>query len=148
MTSNTIISKPSSFPADFVWGAATAAYQIEGAVAEDVRQPSVWDVFSHTPGRTADGATGDVACDHFHRFEEDIRLMVELGIKHYRFSIAWTRIIPEGIGQVNPKGIDFYKRLTDDRAANRATRLGIHNRDTPHLVGQAAIGRRNATRDQ
>lgn len=113
MTSDGNFFKSTSFPHDFAWGAATAAYQIEGAASEDGRQPSVWDVFSHTPGRTADGGTGDVACDHYHRFEEDIKLMVDLGIKHYRFSISWTRVLPEGVGKLNPKGIDFYSRLTD-----------------------------------
>jgi beta-glucosidase len=89
-----------SFPKDFWWGAATAAYQIEGAVKEDGRKPSVWDVFSHIPGHTKNGDTGDVACDHYHRFEGDVKLMAELGIKHYRFSIAWPRIIPDGRGTV------------------------------------------------
>jgi beta-glucosidase len=102
-----------SFPKDFYWGAATAAYQIEGAAAEDGRKPSVWDTFSHTPGRVKNGDTGDVACDHYHRFEDDVKLMSELGIKHYRFSISWPRIIPDGRGAVNEKGVEFYSRLTD-----------------------------------
>lgn len=101
------------FPADFWWGAATAAYQIEGAAREGGRTPSVWDTFSHTAGRTKNGDTGDVACDHYHRFEEDVKLMAELGIKHYRFGISWTRIIPQGRGAVNEQGVDFYRRLTD-----------------------------------
>ena len=101
------------FPRDFIWGAATAAYQIEGAAQADGRKPSVWDTFSHTSGRTANGDTGDVACDHYHRFEDDVKLMAELGIKHYRFSIAWSRIIPDGRGAVNERGVDFYRRLTD-----------------------------------
>ena len=103
----------SSFPRDFFWGAATAAYQVEGAASEDGRKPSVWDTFSRIPGRTKNGDTGDVACDHYHRFKDDIKLMVELGIKHYRFSIAWPRIIPDGRGAVNEKGVDFYRRLAD-----------------------------------
>jgi len=103
----------SSFPRDFFWGAATAAYQIEGAANEDGRKPSVWDTFSRIPGRTKNGDTGDVACDHYHRFKDDIKLMVELGIKHYRFSIAWPRIMPDGRGAVNEKGVDFYRRLAD-----------------------------------
>jgi len=102
-----------SFPRDFWWGAATAAYQIEGAANEAGRKPSVWDTFSHTPGRTKNGDTGDVACDHYHRFEDDVKLMADLGIKHYRFSISWTRIIPDGRGAVNEQGVDFYRRLTD-----------------------------------
>ncbi len=103
----------STFPSDFQWGAATSAYQIEGAVAEDGRKPSVWDTFSGRWGRTKDGKTGAVACDHYHRFEEDVQLMVALGITQYRFSIAWPRIVPEGRGAVNQAGIDFYSRLVD-----------------------------------
>ena len=106
-------SDAAGFPADFWWGAATASYQVEGAAAEDGRKPSVWDTFSHTPGHTANGDTGDVACDHYHRFEDDVKLMAELGIKHYRFSIAWPRVVPDGRGAVNEKGLDFYRRLTD-----------------------------------
>lgn len=101
------------FPADFHWGAATAAYQIEGAASADGRAPSVWDTFSHSAGRTKNGDTGDVACDHYHRFEDDVKLMAELGVKHYRFGISWTRVIPAGRGAVNEKGVDFYRRLTD-----------------------------------
>ena len=101
------------FPENFMWGTATAAYQIEGAVAEDGRKPSVWDTFSATVGRTLNGDTGAIACDHYHRYQDDVKLMAELGIKHYRFSIAWPRIIPEGRGAVNEAGIDFYKRLVD-----------------------------------
>jgi beta-glucosidase len=101
------------FPAGFAWGAATAAYQIEGAVNEDGRGPSIWDTFAHTPGRTLDGETGDVACDHYHRYPQDIGLMRELGLRAYRFSIAWPRILPSGRGQVNQAGLDFYDRLVD-----------------------------------
>jgi len=111
----------SSFPRDFFWGAATAAYQVEGAVNEDGRKPSVWDSFSRIPGHTKNGDTGDVACDHYHRFKDDIKLMAELGIKHYRFSIAWPRIIPDGRGAVNEKGVDFYRRLTDTLLENGIT---------------------------
>jgi len=103
----------SQFPEDFAWGAATAAYQVEGAANEDGRKPSVWDTFSHTPGRTQNGDTGDVACGHYHRFEDDVKLMADLGIGHYRFSIAWPRIVPDGRGAVNQKGLDFYSRLVD-----------------------------------
>jgi beta-glucosidase len=101
------------FPEDFCWGAATAAYQIEGAYREGGRKPSVWDTFSATRGKVLNGDTGAVACDHYHRYKADVQLMAELGIKHYRFSIAWTRIIPDGRGAVNEEGIDFYKRLVD-----------------------------------
>jgi beta-glucosidase len=102
-----------SFPPDFSWGAATAAYQIEGAASEDGRKPSVWDTFSHVPGHVKNGDTGDVACDHYHRYENDVKLMAELGIKHYRFSISWPRVMPDGRGAVNEQGVDFYRRLTD-----------------------------------
>jgi beta-glucosidase len=101
------------FPDNFLWGVATSAYQIEGAASEDGRKPSVWDTFSATAGRVKNGDTGAVACDHYHRYKADVQLMATLGIKHYRFSISWPRIIPDGRGQVNEKGIDFYKRLVD-----------------------------------
>jgi beta-glucosidase len=101
-----------TFPKDFVWGTATASYQIEGAYNEDGRGESIWDVFSKTPGKVFAGHTGDVACDHYHRYEEDVKLMADLGVKAYRFSIAWPRIFPEK-GRFNEKGIDFYKRLVD-----------------------------------
>ena len=102
-----------TFPDEFLWGAATAAYQIEGAVDEDGRGESIWDRFSHTIGKTANGDTGDVACDHYHRWQEDIGLMRELGLGAYRFSIAWPRILPEGRGAVNQPGLDFYERLVE-----------------------------------
>lgn len=104
---------PHRFPDGFIWGTATAAYQVEGAVHEGGRGPSIWDTFSHTPGKTYEGQTGDVADDFYHRYPEDIRLMQRLGAKGFRFSIAWTRIFPDGTGQPNPQGIDFYKRLAD-----------------------------------
>jgi beta-glucosidase len=102
-----------SFPPGFVWGTATASYQIEGAVHEDGRGPSIWDTFSHTPGKTHEGETGDVACDHYHRMAEDVVLMSALGLRAYRFSIAWPRIVPTGSGAVNRAGLDFYSRLVD-----------------------------------
>ncbi|WP_404389302.1 GH1 family beta-glucosidase [Humibacillus xanthopallidus] len=101
------------FPTDFRWGAATAAYQIEGAVHEGGRGPSIWDTFSHTPGRTAGGDTGDVAVDHFHRWRDDVALMADLGLQSYRFSIAWPRIQPTGRGPANEEGLDFYSGLVD-----------------------------------
>lgn len=97
----------------FAWGVATSAYQIEGAVAEDGRGESIWDRFAHTPGRITDGSTGDIACDHYHRWEADIGLMADLGVSAYRFSIAWPRIIPSGVGDVNDAGLAFYDRLVD-----------------------------------
>jgi len=102
-----------AFRNDFVWGGASASYQIEGAVNEDGRGASVWDMFCKQPGRIVNNATGDIACDHYHRYREDTALMKEMGYKGYRFSIAWPRIIPEGTGQVNEKGLDFYSRLLD-----------------------------------
>ncbi len=102
------------FPKDFTWGTATAAYQIEGAANEDGRGASIWDTFAHTPGKTQNGDTGDVACDHYHRTRDDIQLMKALNINAYRFSIAWSRIFPQGRGRVNELGLDFYNRLVDD----------------------------------
>ncbi|MFE9097343.1 GH1 family beta-glucosidase [Streptomyces sp. NPDC007264] len=102
-----------ALPHDFLWGTATSAYQIEGAVTEDGRSPSIWDTFSHTPGKTAGGEHGDVACDHYHRWREDIGLMQRLGTDGYRLSIAWPRVVPGGEGEVNPKGLAFYDRLID-----------------------------------
>ena len=102
-----------NFPEGFLWGASTAAYQIEGAVREDGRGPSIWDFFSHDPGRIVGGDTGDVACDHYHRWPEDVALMREIGLGAYRLSTAWPRILPEGRGRVNEKGLEFYDRLID-----------------------------------
>jgi beta-glucosidase len=101
------------FPDGFVWGTATASYQIEGAVHADGRRPSVWDTFSHTPGKVRNGDTGDIACDHYHRHPEDLALLADLGVSHYRLSLAWPRIQPDGSGPVNPAGVDFYSRLVD-----------------------------------
>jgi beta-glucosidase len=106
------------FPTGFLWGTATASYQVEGAVREDGRGPSVWDTFSHTAGKVADNATGDQADDHYHRYKEDVQLMKTLGVKAYRFSIAWPRVFPQGSGAPNPKGLDFYNRLVDELLVN------------------------------
>jgi beta-glucosidase len=105
---------PSSFPSDFVWGAATASYQIEGAAHEEGRGESVWDRFCATPGKVRAGDSGDVACDFYHRYRDDVRLMKELGLDAFRFSIAWPRVLPDGRGAVNEKGLDFYDRLVDE----------------------------------
>lgn len=102
------------FPEKFYWGTATSSYQIEGAVHEDGRKDSIWDVFAHTPGRVANGDTGDVADDHYHLWKEDVALMKSLGYTAYRFSLAWPRILPDGTGKVNQAGIDFYSRLIDE----------------------------------
>ncbi|RAK07880.1 broad-specificity cellobiase [Halanaerobium saccharolyticum] len=101
------------FPEDFEWGAATASYQIEGAYNEDGKGESIWDRFTHQKGNIVNNDTGDVACDHYHRYQEDVELMKELGLDSYRFSIAWPRILPAGKGKINQKGIDFYKSLVD-----------------------------------
>ncbi|WP_051874762.1 GH1 family beta-glucosidase [Streptomyces exfoliatus] len=122
-------------PAGFRFGAATAAYQIEGAHDEDGRGPSIWDTFSHTPGRTLGGATGDTACDHYHRHPEDIALLRELGVDDYRFSIAWSRLLPEGTGPVNQKGLDFYDRLIDQLlAAGVAPAVTLYHWDLPQAL--------------
>ena len=101
------------FPPSFVWGSATSAYQIEGSPTADGAGPSIWQRFAHTPGNTSNGDTGDVACDHYRRFESDVALMKELGMQSYRFSIAWGRVLPQGTGPLNEKGMDFYERLVD-----------------------------------
>jgi len=102
------------FPEDFLWGAATAAYQVEGSPLADGAGPSIWHRFAHTPGKVLDGDTGDVACDHYRRSAEDVALMRGLGLNAYRFSISWSRVLPEGVGRVNPRGLDFYDRLVDE----------------------------------
>lgn len=101
------------FPADFVWGSATASYQIEGAATEGGRGPSIWDTFSHTPGKTLNGDTGDQADDHYHRWAEDVQHIKDLGLDAYRFSISWSRVQPGGTGEFNPEGIAFYSALVD-----------------------------------
>ncbi len=101
------------FPDGFTWGAATAAYQIEGAWNEDGRGLSIWDTFCREPGRVERGECGDVATDHYHRWQEDVGIMADLGLKAYRFSVAWPRVLPQGTGHANPAGLDFYDRLVD-----------------------------------
>jgi len=103
-----------ALPAGFTFGTATAAYQIEGAVEADGRGASIWDTFSHTPGRTFGGHTGDVAADHYRRYRQDVALMADLGLPAYRFSVAWSRVLPEGAGRVEQRGLDFYRRLVDE----------------------------------
>jgi len=110
--------KARSFPDNMVWGCATASYQIEGAANEDGRGPSVWDTFSHTPGKVFQGDTGDVACDSYHRYKEDVQLLKNLGVKGYRMSISWSRVFPSGKGKVNQKGLDYYNRVIDELLAN------------------------------
>src|SRR5262252_9069190 len=109
---------PAPFPKGFVWGTATSSYQIEGAVDEDGRGPSIWDIFSHIDGKIADHSNGDRANEHYHRYKQDVQLIKALGVKAYRFSIAWPRVFPEGTGTPNPKGLDFYDRLLDELLGN------------------------------
>ena len=124
-----------TFASDFVWGAATASYQIEGAWNEDGRGESIWDRFSHTPGKIQDGDTGDVACDHYHRYKDDVALMRRLGLKAYRFSTAWPRVIPKGRGAVNHAGLNFYDRLVDELlAANIQPFLTLYHWDLPQAL--------------
>ena len=123
------------FPHNFLWGAATASYQIEGAWNEDGKGESIWDRFSHTPGRIEDNSTGDVACDHYHRYLDDIALMRRIGLKAYRFSVSWSRILPAGFGRVNLAGLDFYDRLTDALlAANIEPFITLHHWDYPQVL--------------
>ena len=129
---------PLTFPQQFVWGAATASYQIEGAVAEDGRGPSIWDTFSHTPGKVERGETGDVAADHYHRMRDDVAIMAGLGLRSYRFSIAWPRIVPAGSGAVEQRGIDFYSRLVDALLADGISPVAtLYHWDLPQPLEDA-----------
>lgn len=124
-----------SFPEGFHWGAASASYQIEGAVNEDGRGASVWDVMTHRAGKIYRGHSGDVACDHYHRYQEDVALMKHIGLRAYRFSVSWSRILPEGVGKVNAKGIDFYNRLIDELlAANIEPYVTLFHWDYPQAL--------------
>jgi len=123
------------FPDDFLWGAATASYQIEGAVGEGGRGASIWDTFSHTPGKVYRGDTGDIACDHYHRLEGDLDLMADLGLRAYRFSVAWPRVQPSGSGTPNPEGLDFYRRLVDGlRQRDIVPMLTLYHWDLPQAL--------------
>jgi len=116
---------------EFLWGVATSSYQIEGGVNADGRTPSIWDTFAKTPGKVVNGDNGDIACDHYHRYQEDVRLMKDLGINSYRFSVAWPRIFPEK-GKYNPKGLDFYKRLIEKLLENNIKPMAtIYHWDLP-----------------
>ncbi|MEK6481036.1 GH1 family beta-glucosidase [Catalinimonas sp. 4WD22] len=131
-------SKPSDekfFPNDFLWGTATAAYQVEGAVKEDGRGVSIWDTFAHTPGKIKNGANADVAVDMYHRYKEDVQLMKALGAQTYRFSISWPRVFPEGVGTPNPKGLDFYNRLIDELLTHDITPFAtLYHWDLPDYL--------------
>jgi beta-glucosidase len=126
------MSDARTFPADFVWGAATAAYQVEGAALEDGKGPSIWDAFCERPGAVWRGHTGAVACDQYHRYREDVALMKGLGLQAYRFSVSWPRVVPQGTGPVNPRGLDFYDRLVDELlGAGVAPWLTLYHWDLP-----------------
>ena len=125
----------SSFPSDFIWGAATASYQIEGAAHEDGRGESVWDRFCATPGKVRNGDSGEVACDFYHRYRDDVGLMRELGLDAFRFSVAWPRVLPEGRGRVNEAGLDFYDRLVDELLAHEIEPfVTLFHWDTPQAL--------------
>jgi len=127
-----------TFPDAFLWGAATASFQVEGAANEGGRAPSIWDRFCREPGRVLHGDTGDVACDHYHRLDADLDLMAELGLQAYRFSVAWPRVIPEGRGKVNEEGLDFYRRLVDGlRQRDILPVATLYHWDLPDTLGQA-----------
>ncbi|MEU1016046.1 GH1 family beta-glucosidase [Streptomyces sp. NPDC005898] len=127
-----------TFPAGFLWGAATSAYQIEGAVREDGRTPSIWDTFSHTPGRTVGGDTGDVAVEHYHRYRDDVALMADLGLNAYRFSVSWSRVQPTGRGPAVQRGLDFYRRLVDELLARGIEpTLTLYHWDLPQELEDA-----------
>jgi beta-glucosidase len=135
LRSGAAMAEDSTFPADFVWGASTSSYQIEGAVDADGRGKSIWDVFSHTPGRVKGGDTGDVACDHYHRWREDVELLASAGFSAYRFSTAWPRILPAGTGAVEQRGLDFYDRLVDGLVARGvAPWLCLYHWDLPQAL--------------
>ena len=127
-----------SFPENFLWGAATASFQIEGAWNEDGKSESIWDRFCHTPGHVKDGSSGDVACDHYHRYPQDVALMKRLGLKAYGFSVAWPRVLPEGRGRVNQAGLDFYSRLVDELLANDIRPfVTLYHWDLPQVLQDA-----------
>lgn len=123
------------FPAEFAWGAATAAYQIEGAAAADGKGESIWDRFSHTPGAIGDGSTGDVACDHYRLWQDDLDLLASLRLNAYRFSVSWPRVFPEGRGAINPAGLDFYDRLVEGLLARGiAPFITLYHWDLPQAL--------------
>ena len=124
-----------SYRKDFAWGCATSSYQIEGAYNADGKGPDIWDVFSHSPGRTKNGDTGDVACDHYHRMKEDVAMMASLGLNSYRFSVNWARVLPEGRGFVNEAGIRFYDELIDELLKNDITPfLTLYHWEMPYEI--------------
>ena len=140
LVSEPIVHKPGpgDFPAGFLWGAATSAYQVEGAFNEDGKAESIWDRFVHQPGHVQNGATGDIACDSYHRYLEDVALLRQLNCKSYRFSISWPRVLPDVRGAPNQKGLDYYKRLVDALLANGIRPLAtLYHWDLPQQVEEA-----------
>ena len=124
-----------SFRNDFMWGAATASFQIEGAWNEDGKSPSIWDEFCHRGGKIEDNSNGDIACDHYHRYKEDVKLMADMGLKAYRFSIAWPRILPDGTGKINEKGLEFYSNLVDELLKYNITPfVTLYHWDLPYYL--------------
>ncbi|MCF6524629.1 GH1 family beta-glucosidase [Streptomyces sp. JJ36] len=129
---------PIQFPSDFLWGSSTASYQVEGAVREGGRTPSIWDTFSHTPGKTHRGDTGDTACDHYHRYRDDVALMSRMGLQAYRFSVSWSRVQPTGRGPAVQQGLDFYRALSDELLAAGITPvLTLYHWDLPQELEDA-----------
>ena len=129
---------PYQFPKEFLWGVATASYQVEGAWNVDGKGESIWDRFSHTVGKVKGGDTGDVACDSYHRYKEDIAIAKKLNVKSYRFSISWPRIQADGTGKPNPKGLDYYKRVADTlREANIRPLATLYHWDLPQPLQDA-----------
>ena len=126
------------FPDGFVWGSATAAYQIEGAAFDGGRTASIWDTFSRTPGRVYNGDTGDIACDHYHRYRDDVALMASMGLSAYRFSISWPRVQPGGSGRANAEGLDFYSRLVDELLSHGVEPVAtLYHWDLPQELEEA-----------
>lgn len=130
-----------SFPKDFLWGSASAAYQVEGAYDEDGKGPSVWDNFSKIEGKTFKGSNGDVAVDHYHRYKEDVKLMAEQGLKAYRFSVSWSRVLPKGRGEINEKGLQFYSDLVDELLKyNIEPIVTLYHWDIPQALQDEYLG--------
>jgi len=129
------------FPENFLWGAASAAYQIEGAWAEDGKGPSIWDTYAQIPGNTFEETNGKVAIDHYHRYKEDVALMKQMGLKAYRFSVAWSRILPDGEGAVNEAGVAFYEKLVDELLRQGVEPiLTLYHWDLPQALQDKYLG--------
>ncbi len=134
-----------AFPQHFLWGAATAAYQVEGGHDADGKGPSIWDIYAHQPGATFENTNGDVAVDHYHRFREDVALMAEMGLQSYRFSISWPRLLPHGRGEVNEAGVRFYSDLIDELLAhNIEPMITLYHWDLPQALQDEGAGKREA----